>query len=87
MPAHQITLIPAMQGLLVALQAACDALHAAPDEIDAVSVAGRLRPEATALPLLARAESLGRQFGFDVLMRLSAGAYEIRFTRTPGELP
>lgn len=84
MPARQIALMPATQGLLAALQAACDALHAAPDQIDAISLAGRLEPEATALPLLARAESLAKEFEFSVLMHLSAGAYEIRFARRRG---
>lgn len=79
--------MPETQGMLEALQAACDALHSAPNEIDAVSVAGRLLPDATALPLLARADSLSRLFDFDVLVRLSAGAYEIRFTRRVGQLP
>jgi hypothetical protein len=77
----QITVIPATQGLLSALSAACQLLHDAPDEARSVSVAGRLEPGATALPLLARAESLAREFGFEVLMRLGAAGYEIRFWR------
>ena len=77
----QITVIPATQGLLSALRAACQLLHDAPGEATAVSVAGHLERGATALPLLARAESLAREFEFEVLMRLGAAGYEIRFWR------
>lgn len=81
MPSDRIRLISPTQGLLAALRAACDALSDAPNEIQAVSIAGRLRPGSTALPLLARAESLAKEFEFSVLMRLDAGAYAIRFQR------
>jgi hypothetical protein len=77
----QITVIPATQGLLAALRAACELLQDAPDEATAVSVSGHLERGATALPLLARAESLAREFRFEVLMRLGAAGYEIRFWR------
>ena len=81
MPSDRIALIPATQGLLSALRAACVLLHEAPDEAAAVSVAGRLEAGATALPLLARSESLAREVRFEVLMRLGAAGYEIRFWR------
>lgn len=82
MTADPVVLTSATQGIPAALRAACQLLKAAPGEISAVSVAGRLRPGSTALPLLARAESLARDFECSVRMRLRGGSYEIRFWRT-----
>jgi hypothetical protein len=80
-PARGVAPESPTQGILLALQAACEALHVAPDEIDAISLAGCLPPASTAVPLMARAESLAKEFRFSVVVRLSASEYEIRFVR------
>lgn len=81
MPDAPLSLMPATQGVLIALRAACDALHAAPEEVTAISIVGRVRPGSTALPLLARAESLAKEFELSVVMGLSRGTFEVRFSR------
>jgi hypothetical protein len=78
-----ITTLTSTQGLLSAVRAACCVLYEAPTEISAVTVAGDLEPGSTALPLLARAESLAREYGCGVVMHLAHDRYEIRFSRLP----
>jgi hypothetical protein len=72
------------QGLLSAVRAACSVLCGAPTEISAVTLTGDLEPGSTALPLLARAESLAREFGYGVVMHVARDRYEIRFSRLHG---
>lgn len=76
-----ITRLASTESLLVAVRAACSVLFEAPDEVSAVTLAGDLQPGSTALPLLARAESLGREFGCRVHLTLGQNRYEIRFSR------
>jgi hypothetical protein len=87
MTSPTITTLSTTQGLLAAVRAACCLLNQAPDEVSAVTVAGDLEPGSTALPVLARAESLGREFGCSVLMHLAHDRYEIRFSRTSADAP
>jgi hypothetical protein len=79
-----VSTLTTTQGLLSAVRAACSVLCDAPTEISAVTVAGDLEPGSTALPLLARAESLAREFGCGVVMHLAHDGYEIRFSRLAG---
>jgi hypothetical protein len=78
------TTMTTTQGLLSAVRAACSVLCDAPTEINAVTVTGDLEPGSTALPLLARAESLAREFGYGVVMHVAHDRYKIRFSRLPG---
>lgn len=83
MTSPTITILSSTQALLATARAACCVLRQAPDEVSAVTIAGDLEPGSTALPILARAESLGREFGCSVLMQLAHDRYEIRFSRSP----
>lgn len=81
MATSDITITTSTQGLLAAERAACAVLFEAPEQINAMTLTGELEPGSTALPLLARAEALAREFGCSVRMHLSHDAFEIRFTR------